>query len=233
MTWIHIIRESILHLLYPPVCIGCSKHLSAQLHPFCVHCLYNLPFTGQENYLENEFTDHFAGRIPLTFGMALMYYEKNGIAQHIIQRLKYQGRRDLGVLTGDWLGERLRACSHLDKVDMIIPVPLHWRRYLIRGYNQSEIIAQRLSRALQVPVQARCLVRNRWTGTQTKRKRSDRLQALQTAFAVRNGKEVTGKHILLVDDVMTTGATLEACAQALLQWPDVRISAVTIAQGMT
>ncbi|HPG05871.1 MAG TPA: ComF family protein [Saprospiraceae bacterium] len=231
MLWLRIFKESILHLLYPPVCVGCGGRTAAQLHPFCVHCLYQLPFTGQENFSENEFTDHFAGRIPLTFGMALMYYEKNGIGQHVIQRLKYHGRKDLGRMTGDWLGQRLSACKHFPPVDLIIPVPLHWRRRLIRGYNQSEIIAQRLASHLNAPVSEKHLVRRRWTGTQTKRKRLDRLEALNAAFKLQNQKELMGKHLLLVDDVMTTGATIEACAKLLLTCPDVKVSAVTIAQG--
>lgn len=134
-------------------------------------------------------------------------------------------------MTGDWLGQRLSACKHFPPVDLIIPVPLHWRRRLIRGYNQSEIIAQRLASHLNAPVSEKHLVRRRWTGTQTKRKRLDRLEALNAAFKLQNQKELMGKHLLLVDDVMTTGATIEACAKLLLTCPDVKVSAVTIAQG--
>lgn len=181
---------------------------------------------------ENEFTDRFWGRLPLETGAAMYYFHRKNPVQHALHRLKYQNQADIGVRIGRRFGQLLAQSPHFSTVEALVPVPLHPKKERQRGYNQSAMLAAGMAESMHLPVLAHVLVRQRATETQTRKKRMERFSNVQEIFALRKPGRVEGKHLLLVDDVLTTGATLEACGQALLQAPGVRLSMATLAIAM-
>ena len=227
------IIENLVQLVYPNICVGCNhdKAISDQL--LCLYCTSNLPYTDHLESIENAFVRHFWGRIPIVHGAAFWLYTPHEITQHIIHQLKYRSRKDIGVKMGTWFGQHILGSSQFKHIDIIIPVPLHTKKRLKRGYNQSFFIAQGLSDVLGIPIHVNSLCRIINTPSQTRKSRKERLSNLANAFALnkRYSPDLEGKHILLVDDVMTTGATLEICALSLLSIPNTKISMATLAMG--
>jgi ComF family protein len=178
---------------------------------------------------ENEFTERFWGRVPLEAGAALYYFSQKSPIQKALHQLKYKNQADIGVQLGRQMGYLLKQSPLFHTVEGIVPVPLHPKKEHLRGYNQSAMLATGLSEALQVPVLSGILTRQQFSESQTRKKRMDRFDNVNDVFAVRRSKRIQGRHLLLVDDVLTTGATLEACGLALLKVPDVRLSMATIA----
>lgn len=221
----HII-EDLLSLLFPNLCCGCGTYLYRGEELLCTGCIYHLPYTDHHLHSENIAARQFWGRLPCNAVMSLLYFKKGGRTQNIMHRLKYKGRKDLGVRLGNMIASKLLLNPRYTGIDQIIPVPLHRSREIKRGYNQSMCIAEGISAILKVPVNSKCLLRTKRTATQTKKGRFSRFENMQTVFSVMNSGEIEGKHVLLVDDVLTTGATLEACGIALF---DVKISKLSIA----
>ena len=178
---------------------------------------------------ENAFTERFWGRISLHTGTSLYYFSKGGRTQKLIHHLKYHNKQNIGVKLGNLLGGFLSEAPLYQDVDLIIPVPLHAKRERFRGYNQSDLFAKGLSEAMQIQWQKNILVRNQMTDTQTKKSRIDRFKNVENAFSVVQPQAIQNKHILIVDDVLTTGATLEACANQILKIPGTTVSLATIA----
>jgi ComF family protein len=217
------------HLFFPPVCLNCRTALNDHAALLCVPCGLEMPPTDHHHYPENAVTDRLAGRLPLVFGAAAYVFREGTACQRLIHALKYHHRRDIGVLLGERFGKRIREVDTLADLDGIVPVPIHDRRRHERGYNQAEAIAEGLGRALGRPVLARALRRTAFAGSQTKRGKLERLENVRASFAAGRG-EYAGKHLLLVDDVLTTGATLDFCGQVLIDThPDVRLSIATLA----
>jgi len=188
-----------------------------------------LPYTDFHLLKTNPFIDKFFGRIPIHAAGSLLYFSKDGIARAMIHDLKYTGHSEIGLHLGLHYGHILIDAPLFASVDMVIPVPLHPRRLAHRGYNQSEVFASGLSHALSIPMRTDIVQRIRETKTQTKKNRTERFANVDGAFQVVRPNAVMGRHILLVDDVLTTGATLEGCAQEFIKLPHVRISMLTIA----
>ena len=170
----------------------------------------------------------FAGRVPIVRATSLAYFTADGLLQHLLHQLKYKENKAVGLFLGRQLGYDLRQLHWAKDIDMIVPVPLHPKKEVLRGYNQSELIAGGLGEILNITVNTSVLSRSRHTESQTQKTREQRIENMQDAFIVKNAEEYSSKHILLTDDVLTTGATLEACANALLAIPSVRISIATI-----
>ncbi len=231
MNYIRQFFDQILFVLYPPTCIGCREKYPVASSKFCVKCLLEIPYTNQWNLHQNEFISHFQGRIKIQHGSALLFYAKQGMAHNILQLFKYHGRKDIGKYLGQILGEKLQESPYYQDIDVIIPVPLHWIKYRQRGFNQSEILAKFISNSINVPYFTKYLFRKKYTFSQTKKSRIGRFANLEKAFNVRNSKELVNKHVLLVDDVLTTGATLESCAQKILEIPGTKVSMATLAMG--
>jgi ComF family protein len=208
---------NLISLLFPDLCSGCSKHLNRGESGICSSCLYRLSYTDHYLHKDNRVAKHFWGKVPFHAAMALLRYKKGSRVQRIIYNLKYNGRPEVGVKLGIMMAERLLISEFYRDVELIIPVPLHKSKERKRGYNQSAYIAEGLSKILDIPVIGKALIRNMATDSQTLKGRYGRHENMQQAFSVVKPGELRGKHILIVDDVVTTGATITACAIELQQ----------------
>lgn len=218
-----------LSLLFPNLCSGCGNSLYRGETQLCSKCLYNLPYTDHHLHQENKVARQFWGRVPCHAAMAMLFFRKGGNAQQLIHHLKYSNQPELGFKLGQLLGERLLLSPYYQDIDLLIPVPLHKKRERQRGYNQSAAIAEGIARILQLPLSTSHLLRKASTDSQTKKGRYLRFENMSKAFEVRNGEALKGKHILLIDDVLTTGATLEACGLELLKCGVGKVSFATLA----
>lgn len=204
-------------LLYPELCPACDSPLTNSEKEICIKCEFDLPYTDFHLHRENPVAKQFWGRIPLHTAMALLYFSKESKTQNLMHQLKYKNQPQIGFLLGEMIGERLLTSGLHQNYDYIVPVPIHEKRLRSRGYNQSEYIANGIAQALKIPVKTKVVIRYKETKSQTKNERFERFQNLENVFMVLQPMAITGKHILLVDDVITTGATLEACANTLNQ----------------
>lgn len=216
-------------LLFPELCQACGESLVAGEELLCLDCRYHLPFTDFHLKPENIVARQFWGKIGLEAAYSLCYFTKGGKMQHLMHQFKYKGVQKIGNLLGNIAGEQLIKASAFSSIDLIIPVPLHKSRFRKRGYNQSACFAEGLSEKLNIPVDIDNLVRIRATETQTHRSRFSRFENMQQVFALTNPQALINKHVLLVDDVVTTGSTLEACGTELLKVAGLKLSIATIA----
>jgi len=217
-------------LFYPQICASCSEALVRNEHLLCTTCRVELPRTNYHTDPENEVAQSFWGRVPIEHASAHFYFQKGGRIQEILHKLKYKGQQDVGIELGKIIGRDIET-SPFKQVDIIIPVPLHKSKKRKRGYNQSECIAIGLAEAMGKPLDTKTLQRMIANPTQTKKHRFDRWTNVEGIFALTNPENIDHKHILLVDDVVTTGATLEACASTLLQAENVKVSIIAVARA--
>ena len=228
MEFLKDLKEGFISLFYPRLCLACGKNSPPTKQIICVNCQYYLPKTNFHIEKENNFTDRFWGRFPLYTGAAMYHFIKKGRVQHLIHNLKYNNKPEVGYFIGLKYGEILKEASLYKDVDVIIPVPLHPKRERQRGYNQSEAFARGLAESMEIRYYSKVLVRTIATTSQTKKSRIERLKNVETAFQLIRPEILQGKNVLIVDDVLTTGATLEACALKILEISKVRISLATI-----
>lgn len=223
--------SDLLFLFYPKVCLLCPNPLVKGEHLVCTNCMVNLPKTtfvfGKHNMVEQIFW----GRIKIKAGIALYWFEKGGKVQHLLHELKYKGKQEVGIQFGRYLGREIIKTSEAKEIDVICPVPLHPKKLKRRGYNQSYCIAKGIAEVLLKPVLPHAIARTSYTETQTKKSKIDRWENVKDVFTISQPDFVDHKHILLVDDVTTTGATLEACAKAF-NGLDVEISVATLAYAV-
>lgn len=218
-----------VHLLYPELCVACGNELPGPSNCFCLRCRARL--TPSDMYLaqENEFAHRLWGRVNMESGAAAYYFSKHSPIRMAIHHLKYKNKPEIGLMIGREFGKKLRGSENFRGVDGIVPVPLHPKKERLRGYNQSAMFAQGLSEAMDLPLFGKVLVRRHYTETQTRKKRMERFQNVGEVFSVIKPGTIEDKHLLLVDDVLTTGATLEVCGQAILNVPGTKLSCATIA----
>lgn len=219
----------LLNLVYPKVCMGCHSMLLSDEKVICTSCRHEIPLTQHHLNPENEVFKRFYGRVPLEHASALFYYHKKGIVQELIHNLKYRGHEEIGTLVGEWMSEDLKNIALSQKFDAIIPVPLHKKRLKERGYNQVTTFGLGLSGQLNIPFNTRVLKRNVYSKTQVKKNLLGRTEITAELFDVEFTEENHNQHFLLIDDVITTGSTLEACCKALLKIPGAKISIVCMA----
>lgn len=230
MSLLKYIREGMLHLLFPRLCEGCRKPLLYEERMLCLSCMQHLPRTGYHHLTSNDTTLRIAGRFRFRHATSLAYFTKDGLLQHLLHRLKYRNRQSNGTHLGELLGYELKQQEWAGELQAVIPVPLHPRKEAARGYNQSLLIAEGIAAVLGIPCMRDVLLRTRATESQTHKNRQERIDNVSGAFRVVRRDRISGKHLLLVDDVLTTGATLESCASALLaQGCDVSIATIGIA----
>lgn len=216
-------------LFYPNLCGGCDEPLvKGEMH-LCIHCRLDLPFTKFEKIKDNPVEKVFYGRAPLQFATSLLFFSKDGKTQQILHNIKYNGKRELAVYMGKLLGERLQQNPYLSDITCVVPVPLHPQKEHIRGYNQSTLLAEGITEVLKCKLLKNVIKRDVFTATQTKKGRVERWENVEQAFKIQRPDLLQHQHILLVDDVLTTGATLEACAHTLLAAGNCKVSIATIA----
>ena len=221
-----------IDLLFPTLCLGCSQSLSANEKVLCARCRISLPETGQHRdpYDQNHLLNKFAGKVPIRFVSSYVYFTKGGIVQKLIHGIKYKGQKEAAKEIAAWYGHQLKLESKLtDEIDVVIGVPLHKSRLQQRGYNQADLIAEGLAEALDVPVRTDILIRSRFKESQTHKNRLERWENVSTVFAVVNQNEVKDKNVVIVDDVLTTGATIEACAVELIKAGCKSVGVLTLA----
>ena len=223
--------KSIINLFFPPVCSGCHSLLISNENVICTLCRHNLPLTNHHINPENEAVKKFYGRIPVEYASALLYFHKKGIVQELIHNLKYKGQEEIGTVLGEWYAEELRNLAIIKSVDQIIPVPLHRRKLRERGYNQVTNFGLALSKNLNLDYNNSVLFRKIYSKTQSKKNLLHRSDGIDTTFDVSFTEKDHNKHFLLIDDVITTGSTLEACSHALLKIPGAKISVVCMAMA--
>lgn len=221
--------QNVISLFFPPVCSGCDGLLTAGEVAICAACRHNLPLTNFHLLKDNEAFGKFYGRIPVEHVSALCYYHKKGIVQQMIQQLKYRGQEAVGRQLGLFYGHLLRDSPTFLVPDAIVPVPLHKRRLRQRGYNQVMEYAHALSEVLEIPVRGDLLSRVVYAKTQTRKNLFQRALSHSEIFQANFTERDHGMHLLVVDDVITTGATLEGCGRALLKIPGSRISIACMA----
>lgn len=223
------IVKSILHLFFPYACCGCGTDLLAENILFCIYCQAWMPLTNFEYFPSNPIEKIFWGRAGIEAAAAHLYFTTDSAIQRSLHQLKYKGKKEIGIYFGKQMAESLIHSHRFSECEIIIPLPLFAAREKKRGYNQSTQIAIGLSQQLKIPVIEDSIMRVKKTETQTQKSRIQRWKNMESTFEIRNPQKIYGKHILLVDDVITTGASLEACARVLSAIPGVRISIACLA----
>lgn len=221
--------EKLLNLFFPKACAGCNSFLLANEKVICTVCRHEIPLTNHSKIENNEAHVKFYGRIPIEFAGALFYFHKKGIVQELIHKLKYKGHQEIGTAVGYWYAEEIKNIKELQDVDFIIPVPLHRKRLKERGYNQVETFGKAVSEIAKIPYNDKVLIRTIYSKTQTKKNILGRSEMVKSIFSVTADESHHNKHFLLIDDVITTGSTLEACGRELLKIPGARLSIVCMA----
>ena len=224
----------IFHLFFPERCPACGKALPEGVSFLCPACQWEMPLTGYCTEHDNPVARKFWGLVPIEEASSLFFFSSHSPYRNLIHNFKYRGQWRVCEKMGIWFGKELRESGLYDTVDLIVPVPLHPRRLLLRGYNQSEYIARGIAASLGKHLEPHCLIRKRYNRSQTKtHSRKDRWENVSGIFSVRHPERLEGKHILLVDDVLTTGSTLTACAETLLKHlSSCRISIATLAVSL-
>ena len=221
--------KNLLKLLFPTLCYGCNSLLLNNEKMLCATCIHNLPYTNHHLLEMNHVKGKFYGIIDIQFASSMLYFQNNGIVQRLIHQLKYKGKQEIGTYLAENYALDLKDIDNKYKFDLIIPVPLHPKKIKKRGYNQVETFCLTLSKALQISYNSEILFRKNNSKTQTRKNKNERFENTESFFDVIFDETFHGKHFLLVDDVITTGATIESCVKALLKIPNAKVSVITLA----
>jgi ComF family protein len=222
------IWDSLIGLVFPDFCEVCGTPLVRGERYICLLCLYKMPRTRFWEQTDNELEKMFWGRINIERACSLFYYRKGSDFRPIIHKLKYKGKYNIALRLGEELGICLNGSDLYKGISMLIPIPLHPKKERMRGYNQSEFIANGISNIMGLPLEKENLIRTKFTETQTKKNATERWANVQSVFEVKDKTRLNGEHILLIDDVITTGSTIEACATVLANNCSCKISIATI-----
>lgn len=209
--------KNLINLFFPKICSGCRNSLGDFEHVICTSCRHELPVTNFHLQDDNPLERIFYGRIKLNRATALFYFTKKGIVQELLHNLKYRGHENIGEFLGKWLAHELISSGNFKEVDIVIPVPLHKKKLRKRGYNQVTLFAKEIATALNASYIDNVLIKTSHTETQVFKKRLARWQQRDEVFQLINATKIEGKNILIVDDIVTTGSTIEACGNVLKQ----------------
>ena len=224
-----MLKSDFSSVFYPKLCVGCETNLHSNENVLCVNCRHDLPIIKLNNYRKNEITSLLYGRVIVNKMAAFLYYNKEGVTKRLIHDLKYKKNQNIGVFLADWFGNILNDYNFFKDIDVIVPVPLHGTKYKERGYNQLTTFGRTLSDNFTIDYNASVLRRISNAKTQTTKNRFDRFSNINTKFNLTNLTCFENKHILLIDDVITTGATIEACCLELRKTNNITISVLTMA----
>ncbi len=220
------------HLFFPHVCAGCGSDVLDADNTICVECVQHLPFTNYHKIADNPLERRFWGRLPLHAAASTFYFTKQSALQNMMHAFKYKGKKDIGYYLGSQMANQVKDSDRFSDIDALVPLPLFASREKQRGYNQATVLCKAISEQLQIPIAANAVERLAATATQTHKSRSERWDNMSGKFKLVNEDVVKNKHVLLIDDVITTGATLEACGRELLQAIGSKLSILTLAYAM-
>lgn len=216
-------------LFFPPSCKSCSEHLQSSETFLCTSCRHHLPLTNYHKHNDEAIKKLFYGRLKLENATSLFHFEKRGGVQQLMHKLKYKGDKKISSFLGEWLGYELAQNSNYTQVDLVVPVPIHPKKRKTRGYNQVDGFAIAIAKHLHATYRDDILIKSKNTKTQVFKGRFTRSDEVFEAFSISNTKVGEAQHVLLVDDILTTGATLEACAIQLLKIPNIKLSLAVMA----
>jgi ComF family protein len=232
MKFLYDLWDDFISLLFPRVCYGCGNSLVRNEYLICTECYIKIPRTGYHEIRDNPVEQLFWGRCMIQKAAVFSYYSKGGRMRRIIHNLKYRGIPEIGYEMGRIYASSLKTSGFLDDIDVIVPVPLHPSKKRMRGFNQSESISQGVSDISGIGINTGTLVRISKSDTQTKRSRYDRWANVEGIFTVTDPGALINSHILLVDDVITTGSTIDSCVSALTSIENVRVSVIALAAAV-
>lgn len=220
--------HAVTHLFYPHICIGCGTDLLSTNALLCMQCINELPHTAFEKYPNNPIERIFFGRIPTVASHAGFYFSKGALMQTLVHDFKYKGNKEIGIYLSTIMAKKMVESNRFNNIDYLIPLPLNAEKEYKRGFNQAKIICDGMAEVMNIPVLNKNVIRKHFTETQTKKHRTERWENVAESFIMLDTDQLKNKHVLLVDDVITTGATLEACAQQILKIEGVTISIATL-----
>jgi ComF family protein len=222
------IKNSLLHLLFPHVCDGCGSDFINEQSRLCLRCLSALPETNFEKHHGNPVEKIFWGRLPIVHAAAHLYFTKESLVQHLMHQFKYKNNKELGWQLGRLMGIAMKNSGRFDTIDALIPLPLFPEKEKRRGYNQATVLCEGIAEIISIPVLTDIITRPQHTETQTKKGRIERWRNIEGKFRLNDATAVQNKHVLLVDDVITTGSTLEACGNELIKAENLQLSIATL-----
>lgn len=228
MLYAEQVLQDLLDLFYPRLCMGCETMLRTNEDYLCFDCRQDLPMT-HFFYEGNPVEKVFWGRASIASGTAFLYFSKGGIVQNLMHQIKYQNMPEVAEFVGELFGNQLKEQQRYNQVQWVIPVPLHPKKLKKRGYNQSAWLASGMAKSLGIGLSTEILIRSEYTATQTKKSRFDRWTNVKDIFTLQGPEQLADQEVILVDDVVTTGSTLEACVHTLQEIPGVRVHIATLA----
>lgn len=218
-----------VHLFFPRCCVVCGAPLIEGEEAICTRCNMDMPRTNYHKEKDNKVERMFWGKIPLERATSYFFYRKGSDFRRILHQFKYGGQKELGATMGRFVAAELSAADFFKGIDVIVPVPLHPRKRRARGYNQSEWIARGVSQVTGIPMDTSSVVREKHTDTQTHKSTYERWENVDGIFRLHHPEGFVGKHVLIIDDVLTTGSTTTACADVFCEVTGIRISVLTLA----
>jgi ComF family protein len=227
------ILSPLVHFFYPHICVGCGSDVIENKNFLCLECISDLPHTGFAMHANNPLEKKFWGRIPITAGMSEFYFSKSSIVQNLIHEFKYRGNLKVGFHLGKMMGKSILNSNRFSNIDLLVPLPLFIKKEFKRGFNQSQVLCEGIREITNIPIASKNVIRNVATETQTKKGRIERWENVEKSFSILDPESLNGKNILLVDDVITTGATIEACGAQILKIENVRLSIASLAFAAT
>ena len=216
-------------LLYPNICASCGRDLYHNKNMICWLCMKELPRTGFECHHDNPAAKIFYGRLPLQQVFSWLFFNKGSVTQHLVHQIKYRKNLSLGRYLGELMAESMISSGLYNGIDVLVPLPLNKKKLVKRGFNQAMVICEGMAPVLNIPVEPVAVYRKKYTETQTKKTRIQRLENVEEVFDIKDAHLLENRHALLVDDVITTGATMEACGKALLGISGLNLSLASLA----